>query len=74
MEALVKTWAAETVSTSLRVNMFSPGPTRTAMRARAMPGEDPDSLKTPADVAPQIADMTEPAYTAHGETRHYEPR
>jgi NAD(P)-dependent dehydrogenase (short-subunit alcohol dehydrogenase family) len=68
MEALVKTWAAETVSTSLRVNMFSPGPTRTAMRARAMPGEDPDTLPSPADVAPSIVDMLEPAFTAHGET------
>jgi NAD(P)-dependent dehydrogenase (short-subunit alcohol dehydrogenase family) len=73
MEALVKTWAAETVSTTLRVNMFSPGPTRTRMRAQAMPGEDAMSLKEPEQVAPQIVNMLEPSFSGHGETKRYEP-
>ena len=46
-EALMKTYAAEVATTNLRVNCFSPGPTRTRMRATAMPGEDPMTLPTP---------------------------
>ena len=34
LEALARTYAAETVSTPVRVNLFNPGPTRTRMRAR----------------------------------------
>jgi hypothetical protein len=31
----------------VRVNLVNPGPTRTGMRAKAFPGEDPASLKPP---------------------------
>ena len=41
LEAMVKTYAAENATTAVRANCFSPGATRTDMRARAMPGEDP---------------------------------
>ena len=34
-----------------------PGATRTAMRARAFPGEDPASVKPPEDVAAQILSL-----------------
>ena len=44
LDALIKTYAAECASTKVRVNLFSPGPVRTAMRAKAMPGEDPTKL------------------------------
>src|SRR6202008_2992891 len=33
LETLVRVWAAETASTNVRVNLFSPGPIRTRMRA-----------------------------------------
>ena len=36
----------------LRVNCINPGGTRTAMRASAFPTEDPQKLKTPADIMP----------------------
>jgi len=36
----------------LRVNCINPGGTRTNMRAKAFPGEDPDTLKTPTDIMP----------------------
>ena len=36
----------------LRVNCINPGGTRTAMRANAFPTEDPQKLKTPADIMP----------------------
>lgn len=54
VEALARCWAAETMNTSVRVNCVNPGATRTAMRALAMPGEDPDSLPDPKDVAAKI--------------------
>src|SRR6187401_2400956 len=41
LETLVRAWAQETASTNLRVNLFSPGPVRTKMRAIVFPGEDP---------------------------------
>ncbi|MGI9291898.1 MAG: YciK family oxidoreductase [Gammaproteobacteria bacterium] len=36
----------------VRVNCINPGGTRTAMRKVAYPGEDPNALKTPADIMP----------------------
>ena len=39
---------------------------RTAMRAKAVPGEDPMSLKPPAAVAPDIIRMASAEYAEHG--------
>ena len=39
---------------NVRVAIVDPGATRTAMRARAYPGEDPASVKPPETVAPRI--------------------
>ena len=36
------------------------------MRAQAMPGEDPETLKTPDAVAPEIVRMLSPDYTDNG--------
>ncbi len=53
VEGLMQTWAAELQdSTAIRANSLDPGPVRTAMRARAYPGENPASLPAPADVMP----------------------
>lgn len=52
LETLVRTYAAEVEKMGVKANLFSPGPVRTAMRAKAMPGEDPETLPAPADVAP----------------------
>src|SRR5574337_625615 len=49
------TSAAETVNTSnIRVMLINPGPVRTRMRAAAMPGEDPSTLRAPEELAPKI--------------------
>lgn len=58
LNALVLTYAAEVRSFGILVNLVNPGPLRTRMRAEAMPGEDPETLKTPADLAPHIVAMT----------------
>lgn len=57
---LVEAWAQETASTNLRVVLHDPGPVKTRLRTAAMPGEDPATLATPAQVAPGIADLCEP--------------
>ena len=66
LEALARTYAAETASTQVRVNLFNPGATRTRMRAIAMPGEDPSTLKTPEVVAQQIVELCRPDCEATG--------
>jgi NAD(P)-dependent dehydrogenase (short-subunit alcohol dehydrogenase family) len=66
LDALVQCYAAECAVTPVRVNLFNPGPTRTAMRAKAFPGEDPLTLPTPQDVAPAIAAMLAATYEDSG--------
>lgn len=41
----------------IRVALVNPGPTRTQMRARAYPGEDPAGLKPPEAVAERIVTL-----------------
>ncbi|WAJ30408.1 SDR family NAD(P)-dependent oxidoreductase [Antarcticirhabdus aurantiaca] len=65
-EALVRSWANETMNTPLRVNSVNPGATRTAMRAQAMPGEDPKTLPTSKEVAAKIVPLLFPAVTETG--------
>lgn len=67
LDALVKSWANEQKNTSLKINLYSPGPVRTAMRAQAMPGENPSTLPTAEDVAPQIVSMCAPDYQETGD-------
>lgn len=51
-EVLLDCYAQEVANISkVRVAIYNPGATRTAMRARAYPGEDPASVKPPAAVA-----------------------
>ena len=57
LEALVRTYAAETSESRVKVMLVNPGPLRTRMRAAAMPGEDPLSLQTPEELAPRIVEM-----------------
>jgi NAD(P)-dependent dehydrogenase (short-subunit alcohol dehydrogenase family) len=49
-EGLMQTIADEYDNSTIRVNCINPGATRTKMRSRAYPGEDANSLKTPADL------------------------
>jgi NAD(P)-dependent dehydrogenase (short-subunit alcohol dehydrogenase family) len=66
LDSLVKTYAGELTGTTVRVNLLYPGPTRTAMRAKAMPGEDPMSLTAPEELCPLIVEMLSPDYAANG--------
>jgi len=55
LENLLGSYADETGHTGrIRVHIVDPGATRTQMRARAFPGEDPETLKPPEVVADAI--------------------
>ena len=66
LEMLARTYAAETVTTRVRVNLINPGATRTRMRARFMPGEDPMTLPTPDRVADAIVTLCLPSLEETG--------
>ncbi|HEX2653857.1 MAG TPA: SDR family NAD(P)-dependent oxidoreductase [Xanthobacteraceae bacterium] len=71
VEVLARTYAAEHATTALRVNLFNPGPIRTKMRAQAMPGEDPETLDTPEQVAEKILALCLPDFTETGKLYDY---
>jgi NAD(P)-dependent dehydrogenase (short-subunit alcohol dehydrogenase family) len=53
LEGFARLLADEIDTTSdIRVNIINPGATRTAMRAAAYPGENPASVKAPAELMP----------------------
>ncbi len=62
LNAIGRIYAAETVTTPIRVTLFNPGPTRTRMRAAVMPGEDPMTLPTPDEVAETILPLCLPSF------------
>lgn len=66
VEALARTWAGETQRTPLRITSVDPGATRTAMRAQAVPGEDPETLPHPSEVAKAILPLVSPDLTETG--------
>jgi NAD(P)-dependent dehydrogenase (short-subunit alcohol dehydrogenase family) len=57
-EVLLDCYAQEMKNISkIRVAIVNPGATRTAMRARAYPGEDPASVKAPETVAERLVSL-----------------
>ena len=66
LELIGRTWAAETATSKLRVNLFNPGPIRTRMRAKAFPFEDPQALPAPEDAAAAIVSLCLPNFEATG--------
>jgi len=62
LEILALTYAAECEQTNIRVNLINPGPMRTLMRQKAMPGEDPAYLVKPEEMAFKVVEMLSPAY------------
>jgi NAD(P)-dependent dehydrogenase (short-subunit alcohol dehydrogenase family) len=57
LDALVRSYAAESATTKVRVNLFAPGPTRTRMYLGAFPGIDRETLPTPEEVAQAIVPL-----------------
>jgi len=67
LETLVRVYADEVANTRIRVNLVDPGRLRTALRARAFPGEKPESLPAPESVAAAFVALAEAACARHGE-------
>lgn len=67
LEMAAKIYAEETQKTNVRVNILDPGSTRTNMRADAMPGEKPETVKTPESIAHLFLELASPAYDLTGQ-------
>jgi len=67
LEMLVQTYAAELAKTKVRANLLDPGAIRTGMRAKAFPGEDPETLPAPEDIAEAFVELAEAECTKNGE-------
>jgi NAD(P)-dependent dehydrogenase (short-subunit alcohol dehydrogenase family) len=63
LEILALTYAVECEPTAIKVNLINPGPMRTLMRKKAMPGEDPAYLVKPEDMAFKVVEMLSPGYS-----------
>lgn len=68
-EGMMQVLADELESSSVRVNCINPGATRTAMRATAYPAEDPNRLKTAAELMPTYLYLMGPdSQQVHGQS------
>jgi NAD(P)-dependent dehydrogenase (short-subunit alcohol dehydrogenase family) len=67
LEAMVRIYVVELGQSPVRINIVSPGPTRTEMRAKAAPEEDPMTIKSPDAVAPLFAKLAAPECTLQGQ-------
>ena len=68
LQTLVRTWAAETEKSPLRVNLLDPGPMRTALRAAAMPGEDQAKLAHPSEIEEALLKLCSAELSQTGQT------
>ncbi|WP_269582626.1 SDR family NAD(P)-dependent oxidoreductase [Roseibium sp. Sym1] len=66
VEAMARTWAQESQKTAMRINLADPGPTRTGLRAKAMPGEVADNLPQPTEVAAELLPLLKPDILENG--------
>ncbi|WP_020594068.1 SDR family NAD(P)-dependent oxidoreductase [Kiloniella laminariae] len=67
LNTLVQTYADEVQKTTVRANLISPGPTRTAMREKAFPGEDPMSLPAPESITDTFVQLASADYQLNGQ-------
>lgn len=68
LEALAKVYAAECANSNVKVNIIDPGRVRTAMRAQAYPGEDPQKRPHPDEIAPYFLKLVANDCTMNGQT------
>jgi NAD(P)-dependent dehydrogenase (short-subunit alcohol dehydrogenase family) len=68
LEMLVAIYAAEVARTTVRANLLDPGVVRTAMRAQAFPGEDPERLASTDSITDAFVELAEVACARNGET------
>ncbi|HEY6979319.1 SDR family NAD(P)-dependent oxidoreductase [Reyranella sp.] len=67
LDMMVGVYAAESAHTSVKVNLYNPGPTRTRMRKEAFPGEDPETVSPPEAHAEALIRLALPSCTLNGQ-------
>ncbi|MGJ8529895.1 SDR family NAD(P)-dependent oxidoreductase [Maritalea sp.] len=67
VNAMTKSYAGEMEQSLVNANVFYPGAVRTGMRAKAVPGENPESLPHPREIAPKLVDMIVPSSMENGQ-------
>jgi NAD(P)-dependent dehydrogenase (short-subunit alcohol dehydrogenase family) len=67
LDMMVQTYAAECVDTPVRVNLYNPGPIRTALRRDAFPGENPQNVSPPEEHTEALMQLALPSCTMNGE-------
>lgn len=67
LDTLVGTYAAEVAHTTVRVNLFNPGPMRTAMRRQAFPGEDEAQQIPPEAHGESLVQLALPSCAMNGQ-------
>ena len=71
LDSMVRAWSSEMKETKLKINLYDPGATRTQMREKAYPGENPDTLKHPNKVGEEILKICEEGFNNNGERLKY---
>lgn len=67
LDIMCRDWAEEIRNiTKIKVMLVNPGRTRTRMRAEAAPGEDPNTLPAPGEIAPFLVEMASPGWQETG--------
>ena len=67
LDSMIRAWSSEMKETNLSINLYDPGATKTQMRAKAYPGEDPDTLKNPIAVGKDILRICNENFKKNGE-------
>ncbi len=67
LESVVKTYAAETMKTNLKINLVDPGAVETDILADAYPGGYQGEVKKPEDVAETVLGLSSNQCTSHGD-------
>jgi len=67
VENIALTYANENEFTNIKSNVINPGPIRTSMRAKAAPGEDPNDLPKPDEIAKLFVELAVPDCERNGD-------
>lgn len=74
-EGMMQVLADEHKNKAIRFNCINPGATRTDMRSKAYPGEDPNTLKTPSQIMPTyVYLMADVSRGVNGQCLHCQPK
>ncbi|MFC4699151.1 YciK family oxidoreductase [Glaciecola siphonariae] len=74
-EGMMQILADEHKKKNIRFNCINPGATRTDMRAKAYPGEDPKTLKTPKQIMPSyVYLMSDVSRGVNGQSLDCQPK